>query len=393
MCKLFAVTGKLKRRVAQGAIEAVNRKYAFGQRDGFGFVAFGRTGEANAIARGRYTNPDSYVGWKAHGILPAFLRGPAPEEEGEFPSSCELLIAHGRTSTGRVCPENVHPFRNQDLYLAHNGIVTWKGQGATPYSAAGCDSEQLLSWLASGGTWHNTHNDWSGFGTLLVLDALSGSLIAAKGDTTRLHIAKRAHGPGWIMATDDDDLLWICNRAGIALCTRPITVPQHLILFDRSGAIAQDGPWAGFATRSFTYDDHRSTGFNSAAGCNNASQSTRADMNKKQRKAATRAALLGLAVGNVGNPDPKDGHTGASATGGVASDYEPTPAEITEAYAAERELADANGAGSPSEPVVGPEVAGIPAWTPKINHRASETETQQQGGFFGTVRRVLGNGD
>src|SRR6266542_2714430 len=223
MCKLFAITGKTNKDTARRLLFSVNFMYAKTQKHGFGFVAMAPDG----YAYGRYKDPENYVGFDVKNI-PAFLRADG-FEEGTLPETSNLLIAHGRTSTNAISPANVHPFRNGNLFLAHNGMVDWLGKKTDePESSGGCDSEQLLNWLVAGGTWEEARTVWGGWGAVMLADVATQQMCIAV-HSTRLHCAKRAYGKGWVFATDDDDLVWICRQSGVKLATRPIQIPTHLV--------------------------------------------------------------------------------------------------------------------------------------------------------------------
>jgi len=218
--------------------------YAKTQKHGFGFVAIA----PDSVAYGRYKDPDSYVGFDVKNI-PAFLRADG-QEDGQLPDTSNILIAHGRTSTNAICPQNVHPFRKDNLFLAHNGQVEWLGKKSDePRSIAGCDSEQLLNWLAAGNSWEAAHDAWGGWGAVMLADATIGQMCIAVG-SGRLYCAKRAYGKGWVFATDDDDLVWICRQSAVKLATRPIKIPTHLIYIGADGGIEADAEWAGFGSRN-----------------------------------------------------------------------------------------------------------------------------------------------
>jgi hypothetical protein len=227
-------------------LEIINKDFSRFQRDGFGFYAQGNGGKAY----GRYLDPSDYFG---HGVsMPDFLKPSPSWEAGRMPDIVTNLIAHGRTSTNVTILKNVHPFKAGSLVLAHNGILFWEGKKEDePKSAAGCDSEQFLNWLASGGQWQDAHKVWAGWGAMLLLDLASRCLTLAKDGTTKLHGAKRSRG-GWVLSTEPD-LIKRLSKV-IKLRSKPIPFPQRIVHFDQAGEIIKDVEWLGFGNRNYMFE-------------------------------------------------------------------------------------------------------------------------------------------
>lgn len=247
MCKLFVLTGELKKKTAVAAIDAVNSSYKFSQRDGFGFVAL--QGIAKPPVAGWYKDPARFCGFGIHRILPKWLFDPVESaERGEFSPVQTGLIVHGRSSTNSVSLWNVHPFVDEsgNVWLAHNGVLRWNGDKKDePACKDDCDSEQLLNWLTAGGQWDQAERLWTGYGAVAVGTVHDGQILIAH-DGARLHMAKRSNGPGWILATDDDDLVKIARESGIGLATKPVKVPRCIFHFHPDGSIGQHWEWRGF---------------------------------------------------------------------------------------------------------------------------------------------------
>jgi len=252
MCKLAAITGSIPASIADTCLEIINKDFSRSQRDGFGFYAQGNGGKAY----GRYLDPSDYFG---HGVsMPDFLKPSPSWEAGRMPDIVTNLIAHGRTSTNVKILKNVHPFKAGSLVLAHNGILFWEGKKEDePKSAAGCDSEQFLNWIVSGGQWQDAHKVWAGWGAMLLLDLASRCLTLAKDGTTKLHGAKRSRG-GWVLSTEPD-LIKRLSKV-IKLRSKPIPFPQRIVHFDRAGEIVRDVEWQGFGNRCYDHMFERSIG-------------------------------------------------------------------------------------------------------------------------------------
>jgi hypothetical protein len=247
MCKLYIATGKLTRKQVARALAQANIVFRKTEADGFGFLA----ANASAVARGRYLNPHTFAGYMQG--LPDFLSGPCIEEN-VIPVHSQALIVHGRTSTNSKGLDNVHPFFAKGVYLAHNGIVHWQGQGPerSPHT---CDTAQFLHWFVRQSdhatAWREAFVHWGGFGAMGVYDQSTGLLTVAR-DTANLYIARRASNRGWVFATDAGHLLQISRAASIQLDTLPLAFPQHIVQFN--GADMVDSQyWRGFATRDWSY--------------------------------------------------------------------------------------------------------------------------------------------
>lgn len=246
MCKLYIATGKLTRKQVGRVLAQANVCFRKTEQDGFGFMAAPLTG--TGATRGRYLNPFTFAGYMNG--LPNFLSGPCVEENA-LPAQTKALIVHGRTSTNAKGLDNVHPFFAKGVYLAHNGIVHWQGQGQEPSPV--CDSEQFLHWFVRqdnpAEAWKQAFHNWGGFGAMGVYDQRSGLLTVAR-DTATLYIARRTNGLGWVFATDAGHLLQVSRAASIGLDTLPLTFPQHIVQFN-GGEMVDECFWRGFSTRNW----------------------------------------------------------------------------------------------------------------------------------------------
>lgn len=296
MCKLLAITGPLTESAALGAIEITNAIFGKTQGDGFGFVAHGKAeGGKDATAYGRYLNPDRFCTWQAP--IPAFFNGPQ-EEIGTFPTTTHALVVHGRISTNVKSLGNCHPFYASGTYLAHNGVLDWRGsKETTPAAAQGCDSEQFLNWYLTDPAVNSLSvhltEAWQGYGAIFILE--KGKLRLIKDGTASLYGAKRAKG-GWIWTTEKADGEKIADAVGIALVTRFMKVPSVICEFDGNGDPINDVSWTGFASRVWDAKAASSYGwsrtgtgyFHSSAKVESSDTGTVKPLTKKQRKALER---------------------------------------------------------------------------------------------------------
>ena len=265
MCKLFIATGSFTPKQVIAMIDATNRSFATSQRDGFGFVAYGGK---RKIAYGQYLNPSSYRGFRAEN--PKWVRSDRIEV-GEIPKVTTALVIHGRTSTNRVVIGNVHPFHDNGTFLAHNGVLSWIGEGPVPEAKNGCDTEQFFNWLQQNGghgmdaAWAATDKHWSGYGVFGIIDSVKGYLTVAKCGSGNLRCIgdKGNH----FFSTDGNDLLKI-TRAGKFRFTKTTDMtPKTRVLFKLAAtgsSVQWVGDWEGFGQR--VYDDawRRSMGYGSA---------------------------------------------------------------------------------------------------------------------------------
>lgn len=233
------------------ALTAANTAFLPTEKDGYGMIA----AAGKRVARGRYLFPSQFAGYLS-GLPERFV--PFASEENRIPIGTDVLICHGRTSTNARGLDNVHPFQKGNLYLAHNGIVSWTGpkeDAPTPV----CDSEQVLHWLAANNqNFHGLETVFSGFGAVALYDASTGILTVAR-DGASLYVARRNNNAGWIMATTLEILRSVCKRAKIGIDTNPIVFPKCIIRF-KGGSMLTDEDWNGFGNRPWSADDYKSYG-------------------------------------------------------------------------------------------------------------------------------------
>ena len=246
MCKLFIAAGAFPRKVATRIIEETVDVFGKTQTDGFGYVAYG----GGKIATSRHLNPAGYVAFGEE--MPAFIDG-ARAEDGEMPEVVTALLIHGRTSTNRVCIENVHPFTAGRLRLAHNGILNWKGAGPEPGAENGCDSESFLNWMLSfknyDAAWAETEANWSGYGVFGIVDAKRKSLTVAKCGSGKLAWTRGTYGH--MFSTDAGDLTSIARMSGLK-SARPADVRSGTVstfrIAGETASLVRVSEWAGFGS-------------------------------------------------------------------------------------------------------------------------------------------------
>lgn len=245
MCKLFIATGKFTPAQVRSMLDAANAAFATTQRDGFGFVAYGG---GKAIAHGRYLDPENYAGFGVK--LPSFVRS-EQIESGVLPKVTTALVVHGRTSTNSVRVENCHPFQRDEMYLAHNGVLTWAGTGKGPESRHGCDTDEFFAWLhghaSTAAAWDTSHEHWSGYGVFGVIDRRRSRLTVAKCGNGRLHWSGNLNAH--LFSTDSGDVSRIARAAKIDV-SKPISVsPKTIITYDIRNGLKMVGvdAWKGFA--------------------------------------------------------------------------------------------------------------------------------------------------
>ena len=262
MCKLFLATGPMKQQTQRALLIEINDAFACTQKDGFGFLSRGKS--ADQIAYGRYLSPSHFPGFGAKASIPDWLTPPM-DECGSLPQTSYCLLAHGRTSTSKVCLENVHPFRNQQLFLAHNGILRWIGQGVGPIAPNGCDSEEFFQWITRNNfNWKAARENWGGSGAVIVSDIEAGITVVAQ-DDANLTMAKRKSG-GWIVSTFASDIETIARKSGLGLLHKPLKVPRKLIFFGPTGEIIGDTDWAGFGSPGYVSQYDRDRVYNADTG-------------------------------------------------------------------------------------------------------------------------------
>ena len=210
MCKLMAWTSStnlpLNKPAAARALYAAAEVITSTQKDGFGFAQPG----ASAL-HARFVHPKDFKGIDelpnirrlSRDGFAAFRVAYEAEQTGRY-AKTKPVIAHGRTATCGIELQNTHPFRHKGWTLAHNGVVSWKGEQTPEHKAATCDSQHLLYCFTD----HTSEEDQkaalekiSGYAAFLA-GAPDGRLIVAVDDTAQLYGAVTSKGR-WVFGTSE----------------------------------------------------------------------------------------------------------------------------------------------------------------------------------------------
>lgn len=235
MCRLLITTTTLKANEALRLIKDTARRFAPSQKDGFGFAAFDRDGML--LARGRYF--DSYEGWRNTSKSQAI-------EEGSLQGKViQTLIIHGRTSTNILGVDYCHPYKEGNTFLAHNGVLSWKGHGKDK-PAHPNDSGAFLQWLESSDFPNATgwKEKWSGYGAIALMREGRG-LRVVKCASTRLTLTPARSG-GYILSTSPSDVPMTMAEKG----SEPRWLKKGDLEFNRkTGELDKVRPFPGFGVR------------------------------------------------------------------------------------------------------------------------------------------------
>lgn len=263
MCKLFIATGSFTKDQVLHMLRATNASFAKSQRDGFGFIAYG---SKKSAAYGKYLNPSEYLGFGKE--LPSWVNSNRIEV-GTIPKVTTALVIHGRTSTNSVLMHNVHPFHNKGTFLAHNGVLSWKGEGPAPTAKHGCDTEQFFNWMQEQGAagqdvaWGATADHWTGYGVFGIINTTTGHLTVAKCGSGNLKWVGSDNNH--FFSTDGADLLRITRAAKFQFSKSADMRPKSRVVFklNAHGSKVQSvTDWKGFGTRVIDDSWRRSMGYN-----------------------------------------------------------------------------------------------------------------------------------
>jgi predicted glutamine amidotransferase len=207
MCKLAGWTTQtsnpLNKAAAARALLAAQKAISC-QRDGFGFAQTGDNG-----LYGRFVEPSDFNGLDALPTLTrtageaaaAFAVTRRAAQTGNYRPTRSVII-HGRTATMGKGIANTHPFKADGWTMAHNGVITWKGNHTEKHKAVTCDSQHILHCLTDNQTDETRKKDLEnirGYAAFLAL-APDGRFIAAVDDTAQLCAGITNRGR-WIFGT------------------------------------------------------------------------------------------------------------------------------------------------------------------------------------------------
>lgn len=183
MCKLlgFSVSKKVSEEKLSEIIQT-SRDLLKDQKDGFGYALSG--GDIKGITSLRLTT-GSLLGYNYPEAGEWENLADQPYEARGKLSPCTGGIFHGRISTNSLGVENTHPFVNDDLALAHNGIVDYSGKKRAKKGV--CDSEDLFNTFTIGKGWKELSKYYTGYAGILILRS-GGALTIYRDSTPNLHI-------------------------------------------------------------------------------------------------------------------------------------------------------------------------------------------------------------
>lgn len=207
MCKLSGWSSvpsiSLKLNTANIALQEAHERIAGTEKDGFGFAQPG-----SLIARFRSpadfrsigAMPNLYRNAGANLATRAFRATKHSQQGGTYDPLAPMLI-HGRTSTGTVALENTHPFRLKGWTLAHNGVVTWKGDETDGHESVTCDSQHILLCLTQGVRKAKAlmKRHLRGYAAFIAFSP-DGRMIVARDDTAKLYAVVLSNGR-WVFGT------------------------------------------------------------------------------------------------------------------------------------------------------------------------------------------------
>jgi predicted glutamine amidotransferase len=243
MCKLLITTCPLDRKGVLRLLTETAIKFE-DQQDGFGFAAFDKSGLCSAW--GRYY--PEYTGWKNawkdEGI-----------EIGELPETTHTLLIHGRTSTNVLGTKFCHPYKADDTYLIHNGVLGWVGRGCAPRHQN--DSGAFLKWLVSNDfvSPNEWKNYWEGYGAMAIMRKDNPGLTVVKCNKANLVITA-AKKSGYILTTRSYDIpRWLRDTK-----SKKIELASGVIQFDVEGEIQAVRKFSGFRPRVWDWKSIKSLG-------------------------------------------------------------------------------------------------------------------------------------
>lgn len=198
MCRMigFSVRKPLSRAKIQ-KVTAKCRDLLEDQSDGFGYALSG--GDIKGITHLRLTS-GNLLGYRTSNLGEWQKAGePAFDSHGVI-KPCTAGIYHGRISTNDLGVENTHPFVNESLALAHNGIVDYHGPERPKKGT--CDSEDLFNAFTLGKGFSEFGKYFEGYAALLLLYP-SGFMTFYRDETPTLYVAR--FKSGYVVATSIKD--------------------------------------------------------------------------------------------------------------------------------------------------------------------------------------------
>lgn len=198
MCRMigFSVKKPLSRAKIQ-KVTAKCRDLLEDQSDGFGYALSG--GDIEGITHLRLTS-GNLLGYRTSSLGEWQKAGEPEFDIHGVVKPCTAGIYHGRISTNDLGVDNTHPFVNESLALAHNGIVDYHGPKRPKKGT--CDSEDLFNAFTLGKGFSEFGKNFEGYAALLLLYP-AGFMTFYRDETPTLYVA-RFKG-GYVVATSIKD--------------------------------------------------------------------------------------------------------------------------------------------------------------------------------------------
>lgn len=247
MCRLigFSVEKPLTREQLEKMINT-SRDLLKDQKDGFGYALSG--GEIDGITHLRLVTGSLLgYGYDPLGEWESVAR-PTFDSKG-LVKPCTAGLFHGRTSTNDVGIKNTHPFVNDELALAHNGIVDYNGPNRKKIGT--CDSEDLFNTFTKGKGWKELSKYYEGYAALLILRK-DGHLTLYRDETPSLCVV-RFNG-GFVVSTSSYDGTELVKAVFGQVPQAPIQIKANHVVTTKHGAILDKKRVKPIARKSYAKD-------------------------------------------------------------------------------------------------------------------------------------------
>ena len=253
MCRLlgFSTEKKVEQKQLEDIIYTC-RELLKDQRDGFGYALSG--GDVSGIASLRLTSGTMYgYNYEPAGEWRDFVNVPY-EKRGEV-APCTAALFHGRTSTNHIKIQNSHPVVNENLALAHNGIVEYSGKKRR--KAGTCDSEDLFNTFSVGKGWRELSKYYSGYAAVLIIKP-GGTLVIYRDATPTLYMCKV--GGGVVVGTSMMDVTTLAKKFD-GIPSAPWSVLPDVAFTANNGHVTGHEKVKPMPRRTYGAQDQLSLGF------------------------------------------------------------------------------------------------------------------------------------
>lgn len=220
------------------------------QKDGFGYALSG--GEIDGITHLRLVTGSLLgYGYDPLGEWESVAK-PTYDSHGDV-KPCTAGLFHGRTSTNDVGIKNTHPFVNEELALAHNGIVDYSGPHRKKIGT--CDSEDLFNTFTKGKGWKELAKYYEGYAALLILRK-NGHLTLYRDETPSLYVVRfiTDTASGFVVATSAYDGTEAVKQVFGCVPNAPIQVKANHVVSTKHGAILDKKRVKPIARKSYAKD-------------------------------------------------------------------------------------------------------------------------------------------